>query len=571
MGAAEKLITENLDVWTSAVKTKSSAGRGSATKREFYGVKRLRELILELAIRGLLVPQDPDDEPASELLKRIASEKTKLIEAGTIKKQKTLVPVSEEEKPFEVPDGWEWCKIGNAAISTDYGLSDKSFPVDHGVPVLAMGHIQFGKVLLGGQKRVPANVDSLPELYLEDRDLLYNRTNSAELVGKTGIYRGEDKAYTFASYLIRIRTLKDTPLPEMINLNMLAPSFRSTQIDPHLKQQCGQANVNGTVMKNMLVAVAPTHEMARIVAKVDELMALCHRLEQEQESSLETHETLVETLLNALTSASEQGQFEEAWQRIQANFDILFTTDSSIDQLKQTILQLAVMGKLAPQKQTAGTRSASMESGGGDLNEREMPMPFELPVNWKWCRLEKLTAITGGFAFKSSDYTSDGTRVIRISDFDEYGFKDEKIVRHDYPPELEKFSLKSGDILMAMTGGTVGKTFHVKTLPEQMLVNQRVATIRASSGVDDTYLNFVIQSKLTQQVIHEAKNSTNDNISMKDIKSFLIPLPPLAEQQEIVSKVEDLLKLCDQIQACLYEAQETQIGLADGLVADAVS
>ena len=189
MGAAEKLITENLDVWTSAVKTKSSAGRGSATKREFYGVKRLRELILELAIRGLLVPQDPDDEPASELLKRIASEKTKLIEAGTIKKQKTLVPVSEEEKPFEVPDGWEWCKIGNAAISTDYGLSDKSFPVDHGVPVLAMGHIQFGKVLLGGQKRVPANVDSLPELYLEDRDLLYNRTNSAELVGRNGRLR----------------------------------------------------------------------------------------------------------------------------------------------------------------------------------------------------------------------------------------------------------------------------------------------------------------------------------------------------------------------------------------------
>ena len=108
MSAAEKLITDNLDIWASAIKAKSSVGRGSSKKIDLYGIKKLRELILELAVRGLLVPQDPKDEPASALLKKIAAEKAKLIKEGKIKKQKPLSTIKDEEKPFELPKGWEW-------------------------------------------------------------------------------------------------------------------------------------------------------------------------------------------------------------------------------------------------------------------------------------------------------------------------------------------------------------------------------------------------------------------------------------------------------------------------------
>ena len=113
MAAVETLITDHLDLWTAALKRKSTAGRGSSSKVELYGIKKLRELILELAVRGLLVPQDPNDEPASELLKKIAAEKAKLLKEGKIKKEKPLPPIAELEKPFELPVSWSWEHLAN--------------------------------------------------------------------------------------------------------------------------------------------------------------------------------------------------------------------------------------------------------------------------------------------------------------------------------------------------------------------------------------------------------------------------------------------------------------------------
>ncbi|AGH45836.1 Type I restriction enzyme EcoAI specificity protein (S protein) (S.EcoAI) [Paraglaciecola psychrophila 170] len=124
--SVENLITEHLDIWTSAIKTKSAAGRGSSKKLELVGVKKLRELILELAVRGKLVPQDPNDEPASELLKKIEVEKTRLIKEGKIKKQKPLPPITDEEKTFELPKGWEWQRWNNLAL--------KIGDIDHKMP-----------------------------------------------------------------------------------------------------------------------------------------------------------------------------------------------------------------------------------------------------------------------------------------------------------------------------------------------------------------------------------------------------------------------------------------------------
>ncbi|MDM7208316.1 restriction endonuclease subunit S, partial [Klebsiella pneumoniae] len=112
----EKLITDHIDIWSSALQTRSTAGRGSNGKIDLYGIKKLRELILELAVRGKLVPQDPNDEPASELLKRIAVEKAELVKQGKIKKQKPLPEISEDEKPYELPEGWEWVRLGNVGV-----------------------------------------------------------------------------------------------------------------------------------------------------------------------------------------------------------------------------------------------------------------------------------------------------------------------------------------------------------------------------------------------------------------------------------------------------------------------
>ncbi|HAT6802913.1 TPA: restriction endonuclease subunit S [Citrobacter freundii] len=262
-------------------------------------IDALKQTILQLAVMGKLVSQDPNDEPASELLKRIEEEKAQLVKEGKIKKQKPLPPVSDEEKTFELPQGWEWCRIGDCSLSTEYGISHKTSKSSQGVPVFKMGDIQNGEVKLGGQQVIDSDIEELPYLYLEHRDILYNRTNSAELVGKAGIYLGKDNTYTYASYLIRIRTDKNGSMPEFINLNMQAPFFRLTQINPYVKQQCGQANVNGTIMKNMLVAIPPFAEQKRILLKVVQLSDICSHLKSRLQSAQQTQLRLADALTDA--------------------------------------------------------------------------------------------------------------------------------------------------------------------------------------------------------------------------------------------------------------------------------
>lgn len=261
-------------------------------------IKQLRQTIFNLAVRGKLMEQDADDEPASNQLQRIDSERNALVQAKAIRREKPLAPVDEEHAPFEIPPTWVWSRVGEAALFTQYGTSEKSEPISQGVPVLTMGNIQDGVVVWGNEKRIPAFSEELPSLYLKKFDLLYNRTNSAELVGKTGIYLGDDDCRTFASYLIRIRCSTENSLPAYVNLAMNAPIFRETQIIPLIKQQTGQANVNGTALKNMLIPLPPIAEQHRIVAKVDELMALCDQLGASITTGEHTRSRLLEAVLH---------------------------------------------------------------------------------------------------------------------------------------------------------------------------------------------------------------------------------------------------------------------------------
>ena len=260
-------------------------------------IKDLRQTILNLAVRGKLVEQDPNDEPTGEALTRIGIEREELVQRKIIRHEKPLTKIDADEPPFEIPSDWQWKRIGEVVLFTQYGTSTKSIHSEQGIPVLTMGNIQDGAVVWGNEKKIPATSEELPALFLEKFDLLYNRTNSAELVGKTGIYLGEDDCKTFASYLIRIQLSQTSSSPRYMNLAMNARVFRETQIVPLIKKQTGQANVNGTALKNMLVPLPPLAEQNRIVARVDELMTCCDQLEASLATGNDTRRCLLDALL----------------------------------------------------------------------------------------------------------------------------------------------------------------------------------------------------------------------------------------------------------------------------------
>jgi type I restriction enzyme S subunit len=247
-----------------------------------------------------------------------------------------------------------------------------------------------------------------------------------------------------------------------------------------------------------------------------------------------------------------------------AEFGHIANAQGGVMQLRELVLSLAIQGKLVAQNSTDKSAEILLERIKTDnkrlerkkkkiTEDSQSEMPFNLPHGWVWTSLGVIAEINGGFAFKSNMYSADGVRVVRISDFDEYGFKDGKIVRYPHSESSFSFSLEINNILMAMTGGTVGKSFLVKSLPEPMVVNQRVATIKIATGVVPEFINGLIRTNLIQSVINAAKNSTNDNISMRDIAEFIVPLPPLEEQSRIVAKVDELMTLCD-----TFESQQLQ-------------
>lgn len=246
-------------------------------------LKNFRQQILEDAIKGGLTrewrEQNPDVEPASQLLKRIDLEKERLIKEKQIRKERKFSAINSHEILFALPSTWQWVRLGNLKILSDYGTSEKAYEDIAGFPVLAMGNIHGGKVSLIANKNLSSKSNDLPRLLLKKRDVLFNRTNSWELVGKTGLFEGEDDRFTFASYLIRLRFPDDLVSAEYVNYYLNSKSFRETQIEPQIIQQCGQANFNGTKLGNSLFPLPPFSEQIAIVVKVNSLLEYCDQIE----------------------------------------------------------------------------------------------------------------------------------------------------------------------------------------------------------------------------------------------------------------------------------------------------
>lgn len=260
-------------------------------------LKELKNCIFQLAVQGKLVKQDPKDKPVEVLLDKIREEKEKLIKEKKIKKEKPSLEIS--NTPYIIPSRWYLVRLGNLAKVIEYGTSTKADLDQSKVPVLRMNNIIDGRIDYKNLKYVDSNIKDLPRLYLNNKDLLFNRTNSYELVGKTAVYRGLDNTMTFASYLIRVELFNKMVNADYINIVMNSNLYRVTQIEPEITQQNGQANFNGTKLKSTIIPLPPLEEQKRIVEKVNSLMVLYDKLEKKIEKSKDYSNRLMESILKS--------------------------------------------------------------------------------------------------------------------------------------------------------------------------------------------------------------------------------------------------------------------------------
>ena len=546
------------------------------------GVARLRELILTLAVQGKLVPQDPKDEPASELLKKIRAEKDRLIAEGKIKRDKPLAAIAEEEKPFALPSGWEWVRLATISEFTNgFAFPSAEFSSDAtGVGIVKIGDIQNGVVSVAGMsyvsQRYASSVDDA--FRVEPGDMLI--AMSGATTGKLGFNRQSQ------SFLLNQRVGK---IALYLVHQAYVHQYLTTKIAENLSISAGSAipNLSTVQIKEIAFPLPPLAEQTRIVTRVEELMRLCDALEAKGQLETTQHAQLVSTLLSTLTESETPAQLTENWYRIATHFDLLLVRPQAVDALEQTILQLAVRGLLVPQDPQDEPASKLLKKIRAEKDKliaegkikRDKPMPpiaeeeqpFTLPQGWGWVRFDELThplkPIAYGVLVPGPDLET-GVSFVRIADLSLTNppSKPEKSIGAEVDAQFPRTRLEGGEILMGVVG-SIGKLgIAPSTWAGANIARAICRIVPADTGLSE-YVLLLLQTEFMQcSFAGDTRTLAQPTLNIGLIRQALTPIPPPAEQSRIVTRVAQLRRLCADLRQRLSASQSTQAHLAEALV-----
>lgn len=542
------IVADNLDVWTSAVERKSNSGRGSSKKSNLYGIDRLRSLILDLAVRGKLVPQYADLEQPENL-----------------PEINHFLPIADAERFVVIPDTWRWYRLGFITTKIGSGSTPrggKKAYIDKGVPFLRSQNVWNDGLRVGDVARIPHEThERMQSTKVKPNDLLYNITGAS--IGRCAIVPSDFETANVSQHVSIIRATRPD-WRHYLHIALISRALQARMMDDQVGMS--REGLSKKKLEQFPIPIPPLAEQKRIVAKVDELMALCDALEQESEDALTAHQTLVETLLATLVNSTDAADLAKNWARLEKHFETLFTTEPSIDALKQTILDLAVRGKLVEQH-------ASKDAGFGGLKQIKDDLPFANPTGWRWVPFSELAAFKNGDRSskypKRSEYVSEGMPWINTGHIQPDGTLSESTM---FFISAEKFAslgggkIQSGDLVYCLRGATFGKTAFVEPY-EQGAIASSLMIIRPGPHLDRRYAYIFLISPFGKGQLKRFDNGTaQPNLSAANVKKYQIPLPSLAEQHRIVAKVDELMALCEQLKSGLADATETQCRLADAVV-----
>jgi type I restriction enzyme S subunit len=549
------------------------------------GIQKLRGLILELAVRGKLVPQDPDDDLASELLKRIAQERARLEAEGTCKKSKPLSSIGGETL-YPLPNNWRWSALDPLVRVMDSGWSpacmETASPRDEVWGVLKTTAVQSFQFLEFENKELPSHLTPRPECEVASGDILITRAGPKNRVAISCLVEATRPRLMISDKIIRFHLVDGGMYEKFVALCLNAGATAAYLETSKSGMAASQMNITQEKLRMAPIPICSTAEQRRIVAKVDELMLLCDRLEAEQVDAEATHAKLVDTLLGTLTQSTDAADLATNWRRLAEHFATLFTTQSSLDALKQTILQLAVMGKLVPQDPNDEPASALLqriaqergryEANGISRKSKSIaPLavvepPCAIPDGWIWSTIESIANVGTGTTPSRTNPAYFNPPTIPWVTSGETGCPfiaqtAEKVSEL----ALEETNLRlypPGTLIVAMYGQ--GKTRgQISELQIEAATNQACAAIAPILPAVELrkYIKLFFE-KIYDEIRDEAAGGAQPNLNVGKIKSTLISLPPLAEQQRIVVRVDELMALCNRLKADLQESRNRQEKLA---------
>jgi len=539
-------------------------------------IARLRRFILDLAVRGKLVPQDAGDGPVSELLKRIAKEKARLVKAGEIRKPARSTPIRDDELPISVPKTWAWVRLHEIGVISG-GMT----------PSMNRSDFWGGNIVWLSPKDVKADEVSDSELKITTKGLKETRletyrSGSLFMVARSGILKrifpvsinrvpaaaNQDMKvlvpflHGHERYLqIMFRGLTDFILRELVKTGTTVQSLKYSEFE------------------QQPFPLPPLAEQHRIVTKVDELMALCDRLEAtraERESLRDRLAAASLARLNAPGTKTFQADTHFALKALPA----LTTRPDQIKQLRQMILDLAVRGKLVPQDPTDKAvrlpppRQFAAASGIDDEVFEQSRESIALPSGWQIAPLARLSEHIVDCPHTTPKWTDHGEICIRTNQLRARSLdltQPRYVSPETYLERIDRLEPRADDILYSREGGILGIACRVPK-GTRLCLGQRLMLIRVGAGTRADFLEIVLNSPFITNIAKaRTTGGAAPRVNMSTVRAYPIPVPPLVEQRRIVARADELMVLCDRLEASLNDSDDTRRRLLDALLAEALA
>ncbi|MBV5303187.1 MAG: restriction endonuclease subunit S [Chlorobium sp.] len=525
------------------------------------GIKKLRELILTIAMQGKLVPQDPNDQPASELLKEIEAEKRRMVKEGKIKPQKLLPEIKPDEVPYELPKSWAWVRLGQVSDyngrknSTSGEIADDTWLLD-------LEDIEKDTSRIIYRAKYSERLSTSTKSTFQKGDVLYGKLRP--YLNKVVVADADGVCTTEIIPIVPSSAIDS----QFLRWLLKRPTFL-THVDS-LMYGVKMPRLGTDDAVKSIHPLPPFAEQQRIVARIDQLMSRCDELEKLRAEREAKRLTVHISALNRLFEAQGSDSFTDAWHFINRHFSELYSVKANVTELRKAILQLGVMGKLVPQDpndQPARELLKEIEAEkrrlvkeGKIKPQKPLPeiksedVPYALPKIWRWVRLDDICyGITSGSTPPQNIFNSEGgvpylkVYNIRKQNID-FHYKPQFISRDYHNQKLKRSILHPGDVVMNIVGPPLGKVAIIPDEYPEYNCNQAIVIYKPLIKRLNAYIYHYLSAGSFLEKIDLIGTAGQDNISITKSRMVPIPLPPLAEQHRIVAKIDKLMALCDQLE-----------------------